>query len=136
MASVNNVVIAGNLARDAETKQFGDRTKISFAIATNEKRKDKEDRVDFHNCDYWVKSTGIVQYLLKGKPVAVVGKLRTDKFQDKDGGNKYRTYIDVRELQLLGGGNGAGAQKTSAPIQNGEYSDPEYGMGDEDQLPF
>jgi single-strand DNA-binding protein len=129
MASVNNVVIAGNMSRDAETKQFGERTKISFALATNEKRKDKDERVDFHNCEYWVKSDGIVQYLIKGKPVAVVGKLRTDKYQDKEGATKYRTYVDVRELQLLGGKAGGGER--NEPTSGGGDC-----FGDGDDVPF
>lgn len=97
---MNTITIVGNIGKDAEVKQFEDRYKISFSVATNEKRK-AGDRTDWHNVAYWSSSDKVAPYLKKGQQVAINGAQRTDKM--KDGG--YYSYIDAYKLELIGKAN-------------------------------
>lgn len=93
---MNVITITGNIGKDAEVKQYGERYKISFSVATNEKRKDG-DRTDWHNVNYWSKSNGIAPYLKKGQQVAVQGAQRHDKHE-----GKYFASIDAYRVELIG----------------------------------
>jgi len=107
---MNNCTLIGNLGKDAEVKQFNDRYKISFSIATSEKRKNG-DRTDWHNINYWSNSNKVAEYLTKGKKVAVSGAYRTDK-TDKG----YYSYLDAFRLELLGTNNGNDNQNNDNDI--------------------
>lgn len=93
---MNVITIVGNIGKDAEVKQYGERYKISFSVATNEKRKDG-DRTDWHNVNYWSKSNKVAQYLTKGQQVAVQGAQRHDKHE-----GKYFASIDAYKVELIG----------------------------------
>lgn len=95
---MNNCTLIGRLGKDAESKQHGERYRITFSIATSEKRKDGE-RTDWHNVTYWSKSNAVTQYLAKGAQVAVSGAYRNDKGND----GKYWYYLDAVKVELLGG---------------------------------
>jgi single-strand DNA-binding protein len=119
MRGVNKAILVGRLGRDPESKfMTGGSAVCSFAIATDEewKAKDgsKQKRTDWHNCTAFGKLAEIcAQYLKKGSPVYVEGKIRTDAYE-KDGQKRYATKIIVSEMQMLGKNEGHGEQRTQA----------------------
>lgn len=89
------LTLLGNLTKDAEVRNTqGEYKAISFSLAVNEKRKDKEDASAFFNCVYWCKSDKIAQYLTKGKKVLV--NIDWVETTEKDG--KYYTNYRVRNV--------------------------------------
>lgn len=108
MASVNKVIIIGNLGKDPELRhlQNGD-VVASFSIATTEQWKDKDgekkEHTEWHRCVAWRRLGEIIgQYAKKGTQMYVEGKLQTRKWQDKDGQDRFSTEIVVGEMKLLG----------------------------------
>ncbi|HEY1936398.1 MAG TPA: single-stranded DNA-binding protein [Candidatus Angelobacter sp.] len=111
--SVNKVILVGNLGQDPEVKYTPSGTPVAkFSLATNERYKDKsgewQDRAEWHNVIAWQRLAEIVgEYVKKGSKVYVEGRLQTSSWEDRQSGDKkYRTEIVVRDLVLLGGGNG------------------------------
>ena len=108
MASVNKVIIVGNLGRDPETRYMpsGD-AMTNIAVATTDKWKDKatgeqKEATEWHRVAFFGKLAEIAgQYLKKGSQVYIEGKLRTRKWTDKDGIEKYSTEIVGDELRML-----------------------------------
>lgn len=98
MPSFNQCTFIGNLTRDAESRQVGEAEVARYAIAVN----GRKDRVLFVDCDHW-RPGGVVPYLTKGTPVAVTGELEQQSWE-KDGQTKTKIVLQVRQLQLLGGG--------------------------------
>ena len=120
MASVNKVIIVGNLGRDPETRSFpsGDQV-TNVTIATTDRYKDKtsgemKEITEWHRVSFFGRLAEVAgQYLRKGSQVYVEGSLRTRKWIDKDGIEKYTTEIRADNMQMLGSrqgmGGGAGA---------------------------
>ena len=120
MASVNKVIIVGNLGRDPETRYMpsGD-AMTSITVATTDTWKDKatgekKEATEWHRVVFFGKLAEIAgQYLKKGSQVYIEGSLRTRKYTDKDGVEKYATDIRADTMQMLGSrqgmGGGAGA---------------------------
>ena len=109
-----NIVILGNLTKDAEVRNTQSEYKaISFSVAVNEKRKDKEDASAFLNCTLWSKSDKIAQYLTKGKKVLV--NIDWVETTEKDG--KYYTNYRVRNVNpfLDSKGESSAPQKEQTP---------------------
>lgn len=110
MASLNKVIIIGNLGRDPETKYMpsGD-CMTTIAVATTETWKDKQtgekkESTEWHRITFFGKLAEIAaQYLNKGSQVYVEGSLRTRKYTDKDGVEKFATDIKADEMKMLGG---------------------------------
>lgn len=115
MASVNKVIIVGNLGRDPETRYMpsGD-AMTNIAVATTDKWKDKatgeqKEATEWHRIAFFGKLAEIAgQYLKKGSQVYIEGKLRTRKWTDKDGIEKYSTEIIADSMQMLGSRQGMG----------------------------
>lgn len=109
MPSVNKVILLGHLGGDPELRYLPDGSPVaSFSIATNETWKDKngekQERTEWHRCQAWGRLAEIAgEYLKKGAPVYLEGKIRTRKWQDKSGQDRYTTEIVVERLQMLGG---------------------------------
>jgi single-strand DNA-binding protein len=110
MASVNKVIIVGNLGRDPETRHApsGDAV-CSLAVATTSKWKDQASGKPMEHTE-WHRVVGfgrvaeiMSEYLKKGSPVYIEGKLKTRKYTDKEGVEKYATEVIADNLQLLGG---------------------------------
>ena len=126
MASVNKVIIVGNLGRDPETRYMpsGDAL-TNIAVATTDKWKDKasgeqKEATEWHRISFFGKLAEIAgQYLKKGSQVYVEGKLRTRKYTDKDGVEKYSTEIVGDVMQMLGSRQGMGGG--AAPMDDGGY---------------
>lgn len=121
MASVNKVILIGNLGADPETRYLpsGDAV-TNIRIATSEKWKDKsgeqQEHTEWHRIAFFGKLAEIAgEYLKKGSPVYVEGRIRTRKWQDKESGqDRYSTEIVADRMQLLGGrGASGGAEPMS-----------------------
>ena len=118
MASVNKVILIGNLGKDPEIKYTqGGMAVAHFSLATNERVKDKDgnwgDRTEWHNIVLFDRKAEIAgEYLKKGRTVYIEGSIRTNSWDDKETGQKkYRTEIIGNQMVLLGGpreGEGGG----------------------------
>jgi single-strand DNA-binding protein len=115
MASVNKVIIVGNLGRDPEMRYMPSGDAIAnIAVATSYKSKDRntgeqKEVTEWHRISFFGKLAEIVgQYLKKGSSVYVEGRLQTRKYTDKDGVEKYATDIVAEQMQMLGGRQGMG----------------------------
>jgi len=114
---INKVILVGNLGADPETRYTANGGAItSIRIATSESWKDKQtgeqqERTEWHRVKFFGRLAEIAgEYLRKGSQVYVEGSLRTDKYTDKDGIERYTTDIIANEMQMLGGrGGGEGA---------------------------
>jgi len=113
MASVNKVILVGNLGRDPEVRYSPDGAAISnFSIATTDTWRDKatgekKESTEWHRIVFFGKTAEIVaQYLKKGSAVYVEGALRTRKWTDKEGQERYTTEIVGDRMQMLGGRSG------------------------------
>ncbi len=107
-ALVNKVQLIGNLGKEPEVKTLESGKKMArFSVATNESYRnakgEKVTETQWHNLVAWGKLAEIVEkYLVKGKEVAIEGKLINRSYNDKDGNKKYITEIQVNELKMLG----------------------------------
>jgi single-strand DNA-binding protein len=115
MASVNKVILVGNLGRDPETRYMPDGAAITNAsVATsfqwNDKASgEKKEETEWHRVVFRGKLAEIAgEYLKKGSQVYVEGRLRTRKWQDKEGHDKYTTEIVADRMQMLGSRSGSG----------------------------
>ena len=107
MASLNKVLLIGNLGKDPEVRFTASGTAVaSFSLATSEKFKNKEgeweERTEWHNVTLWGRLAEIAsEYLGKGKTVYIEGRLQTRKWQDKDGKDRYTTEIVGEKMLML-----------------------------------
>lgn len=116
MASVNKVILVGNLGRDPEMRSFpsGDQV-ANVTLATTDKWRDKQsgeprEHTEWHRLVFNGKLAEIAgQYLRKGSQIYVEGSIRTRKWQGQDGQDKYSTEVRVDQMQMLGSRQGAGA---------------------------
>jgi single-strand DNA-binding protein len=111
---INKVILVGNLGKDPETRYMPNGKAVTnFSIATSEswtdkQSGDKQERTEWHNIVMFEKLAEIAaEYLRKGSQVYVEGSLRTRKWQDKEGKDRYTTEIVARDMQMLGGRGGA-----------------------------
>lgn len=140
---VNKVIVVGNLGQDPETRYMPSGSAVTnLRIATNESWKDKQtgeqkDRTEWHSVAMFGRLAEIAaEYLRKGSQVYIEGKLRTRKWQDKDGNDRYTTEIVADEMQMLGSRSGGGAPSMSdAPPPS---APPSKSSGDDfdDDIPF
>jgi single-strand DNA-binding protein len=121
MASVNKVILIGNLGKDPETRYLpsGDAV-TNISVATTDTWKDKsgekQEHTEWHRVAFFGKVAEIAgEYLKKGSPVYVEGRIRTRKWQDKEGNDKYSTEIVADRMQLLGGRGGSGEPMMREP---------------------
>ena len=112
---VNKVIIVGNLGQDPETRYMPSGSAVTnFTVATNESWKDKQtgeqkERTEWHRVSMFNRLAEVAaEYLRKGSQVYIEGKLRTRKWQGKDGSDRYTTEIIADEMQMLGGRGGGG----------------------------
>lgn len=109
MASVNKVILVGNLGRDPEVRFMPNGEAVcNFSIATADSWKDKagvkQERTEWHNIVMYRKLAEIAgEYLKKGHPVYIEGRLQTKKWQTKEGQDRYTTEIVADQMQMLGG---------------------------------
>lgn len=132
MASVNKVILVGNLGRDPESRTFpsGDQV-CNLTLATTDTWKDKQtgekkEATEWHRLVFNGRLAEIAQqYLRKGAQIYVEGQIRTRKYQDKDGVEKYATDIRVDQMQMLGSKDGGSSDAPApAPRQQGRAPAP------------
>jgi single-strand DNA-binding protein len=154
---INKVILVGNLGQDPETRYMpsgGAVTNIS--VATSESWKDKQtgeqkDRTEWHRVAMFNRLAEIAaEYLRKGSQVYIEGKIRTRKWQDKDGNDRYTTEVIADEMQMLGGrggsdsyggggSSGGGASRGSSggsSSQGGSDRNPPPADDFDDDIPF
>ena len=155
MASVNKVIIIGNLGRDPETRYMpegGAVTNITVATSMQWKDKttgDKKEETEWHRVVFFNRLAEIAgEYLKKGSPVYVEGRLKTRKWTDKEGQERYTTEIVADEMKMLGSrgdrSESSGAPRESAPRESSparaseaKAKKPAGGFDDmEDDIPF
>jgi single-strand DNA-binding protein len=127
MASVNKVILVGNLGRDPEVRFMPNGEAVcNFSIATTDSWKDKagakQEKTEWHNIVMYRKLAEIAgEYLKKGRPVYVEGRLQTRKWQTKEGQDRYTTEIIADQMQMLGGreGGNSNASYDGAMDQSG-----------------
>ena len=127
MASINKVILIGNLGRDPEVRYTPSGAAVcNVSVATTRNWKDKSsgdkvEETEWHRVVFYDRLAEIAgEYLKKGRPVYVEGRLKTRKWQDKDGKDNYTTEIVAEQMQLLGGRpqgdqQGQGGMSNSAP---------------------
>jgi single-strand DNA-binding protein len=113
---VNKVILVGNLGKDPETRYMPSGSAVTnLTLATSESWKDKQtgdqqERTEWHKIAMFGRLAEIAaEYLRKGSQVYIEGKLRTRKWQDKEGKDRYTTEIVADEMQMLGSKGGGGA---------------------------
>src|SRR5690606_28180229 len=133
MASVNKVILVGNLGKDPETRYApsgGAICNVTIATSRNWKDKasgEKREETEWHRVVFYDRLAEIAgEYLKKGRPVYVEGRLKTRKWQDKDGQDRYTTEIVAEEMQLLGSREGGGGGGGGGGDEGG-YSRESYG---------
>jgi single-strand DNA-binding protein len=124
MASINKVLLIGNLGADPETRYLpGGDAVCTLRLATTDKWKDKtsgdlRETAEWHRVVLFRRLAEVAnEYLKKGAAVYVEGRLRTRKWQDKDGKERYTTEIEASEMKMLGGTRGDGPSSTPMPDQ-------------------
>jgi len=115
MASLNKVILIGNLGADPETRSLGSGDPVcTLRLATTDQWKDKasgetREATEWHRVVLFRKLAEIAgQYLKKGASVYIEGRLRTRKWQDKEGQERYTTEVEATEMKMLGGRQGGG----------------------------
>ncbi len=121
MASVNKVILVGNLGRDPETRYMPDGaalTNASLATSfqwTDKTSGEKKEETEWHRLVFRGRLAEIAgEYLKKGSQVYVEGRLRTRKWQDKEGQDRYTTEVSVDVMQMLGSRSGAGEARAES----------------------
>lgn len=145
MASVNKVILIGHLGADPETRYLPNGDCVAnFTIATSESWKDKstgekKEATEWHRISVFRKLAEICgQYLKKGSMVYIEGSLKTRKWQDKEGQDRYTTEITCNEMRMLGGkgdSTSVAPQHSEAPQRSAQGAQPDYMAGD-DSIPF
>lgn len=134
MASVNKVIIIGNLGADPEKRVTGSgQTVATLNVATNEKWTDKggqkQERTEWHRVVVWgAQADNCAQYLSKGKQVYVEGRLQTRQWDDKEGKKRYTTEIVAQRVQFLGGAGGERRVESAQPSVDVNQT-PDFDMG-------
>lgn len=134
---INKVILVGNVTKDPESRG---NSVASFGVATNEQWKDKDgnkqERTEFHRVTAFGKLAEIIsKYVKKGTLVYLEGSIRTEKYTDKSGAERYSTGVIASELQMLGGGGGSdsgrevrGSERKPRPTKLDD--------GFDDEIPF
>jgi single-strand DNA-binding protein len=137
---INKVILIGNLGADPETRYMPSGSAVTnLRLATSESWKDKtsgeqQERTEWHRVAMFGRLAEIAaEYLRKGSQVYIEGSLRTRKWQDKDGNDRWSTEVVANEMQMLGGRAESSAPARSAPAAVAE-SGPSDGF--DDDIPF
>ncbi len=126
MASVNKVILVGNLGRDPETRFMTSGEAVTnITVATTETWKDKasgekQEKTEWHRVTFYRRLAEIAgEYLKKGSQVYIEGRLETRKWQDKEGKERFTTEVIATEMKMLGSRQGAGN-----PMDSGDRGEP------------
>lgn len=142
MASLNKVCLIGNVTADVDTRYManGDAV-VNLRLATTESWKDKstgekKEVTEWHRLVAYRKIAEIItQYVKKGSSLYIEGRIRTRKWQDKDGQDRYTTEIEVTEMQMLGGRRSSGDSDSSGNEQRSSGQQRNSGGGGNGEAP-
>src|SRR3954470_17395244 len=135
MASVNKVILVGNLGRDPETRYTtGGDPVTNVRLATTDTWKDKsgekQEKTEWHSIVFYGRQAEIAaEYLKKGRQIYVEGRLQTRKWQDKEGQDRYTTEIVADRMQMLGNREGSSAAGGEPPPEGERSSKPSSSQG-------
>ena len=135
MASFNKVILMGNLTRDPELRYTPSNVAIcKFSIAVNRQYTtasgEKREEVDFIECEMWGRRGEVInQYLRKGNPIFVEGRLRLDRWEDQQGNKKSRLLVTAENFEFIGGGGGGGGGNGGGGSSRGSDEQSGYGGG-------
>jgi len=138
MASVNKVILIGNLGKDPETRFMSNGDAVTnITVATTDTWKDKQgqkqEKTEWHRVTFYRKLAEIVgEYLKKGSAVYIEGRLETRKWQDAQGVDRYSTDIIANDMKMLGSkqGNSEQSERTKTETKSGSFDDID------DDIPF
>ena len=138
MASVNKVILIGNLGKDPETRFMSNGDAVTnITVATTDAWKDKQgekqEKTEWHRVTFYRKLAEIVgEYLKKGSAVYIEGRLETRKWQDAQGVDRYSTDIIANDMKMLGSkqGNSEQSERTKTETKSGSFDDID------DDIPF
>ena len=143
--SFNKIILVGNLGRDPELRYTPQGTPVcSFSLATNERRKDRttgenNDITTWFRVTLWGRQAETAsQYLTRGRPVYIEGRLRVEEWTDRDGKPRHTIEVHATDMQFIGGG-GRGEEAGSAPAKAAAApgdSNPEPTDLNDDDVPF
>ena len=142
MASVNKVILVGNLGADPELRYTpSGKAVASFSIATTEqwgsKDGEKGERTEWHRIVAWARLGEICgEYLRKGSQVYIEGRLQTRSWEDRDGNKRYTTEIVAQSMQMLGSATGSPAKGGAAKSKEERYPEEEPVSIPDDDIPF
>jgi single-strand DNA-binding protein len=140
MASVNKVILIGNLGRDPELRYTqGGQAVANFTMATTERfstrEGEKQERTEWHRVVAWGRTGELcAQYLSKGRSVYVEGRIQSREWEDKEGQKRRTTEIVATNVQFLGGRGGAESLGAAPPSAGS--GDAETGPPPADDVPF
>jgi single-strand DNA-binding protein len=150
--SFNKVILVGNLGKDPELRYTPDGTPVcSFNMATNERRRNRdtgeiEDVATWFRVTLWKRQAEVAsQYLTRGKPIYIEGRLRVEEYVDRDGKNRHSLEVTATDMQFIGSnGNAGGNTRAAAAGANANQSQPAAAAGSEpgpsdlidDDVPF
>ena len=142
---INKVIVVGNLGADPDTRYMPSGGAVTnLSVATSESWKDKQtgeqkERTEWHKVAMFGRLAEIAaEYLRKGSQVYIEGKLRTRKWQDRDGNDRYTTEIIADEMQMLGGRGGGGGSAPMRDDSGPSSTPPPQSSSDDfdDDIPF
>jgi single-strand DNA-binding protein len=140
--SFNKIILVGNLGRDPELRYTTQGTPVcSFTMATNERKKDKagefQDLTTWFRVSLWGRQAETAsQYLTKGRPVYIEGRLRVEEWTDRDGRSRYTLEVHATDMQFIGGAKGEDSlpsPKAEASNARDDKNSPEIS---DDDIPF
>ena len=144
--SFNRITLVGNLGRDPELRYTPQGTPVcSFTMATNERRRDKagesQDVTTWFRVTLWGRQAETAsQYLTKGRPIYVEGRLRVEEWTDKDGRSRYTLEVHATDMQFIGARNDDATASTpthrSDSAQNAPVEPPTNAEVSDDDIPF
>lgn len=145
MASVNKVILIGNLGRDPELRQTGSGTSVcEFSIATNERWRDSsgenQERTEWHRIIVWGRQgENAARYLSKGRAVYIEGRIQYRDWEDKEGNKRTTTEIVAQTVQFLSGdgSRSSGGGQSEPPPPSDDYApSSEPSQFEDDEIPF
>ena len=146
--SFNKIILVGNLGRDPELRYTPDGTPVcTFSLATNERRRDRatgenNDVTTWFRVTLWRRQAEVAsQYLTRGKPVYIEGRLRVEEYTDRDGKTRHSLEVTATDMQFIGSARsedagGGGGQQAKAATAPRNAAAPEPTDLTDDDVPF
>lgn len=140
--SFNKIILVGNLGRDPELRYTAQGTPVcSFTMATNERKKDKagefQDLTTWFRVSLWGRQAETAsQYLTKGRPVYIEGRLRVEDWTDRDGRSRYTLEVHATDMQFIGGVKGEDSSPAPRAESSASRDDKNTPEISDDDIPF